>query len=111
MIIYEYRNHLINGHIHDPEFITNGGHWYDPTTDTYIAVMEDNLPYYIPDTLVTLTIEQLITRIKTIHVDKPFKKRIGVLGSGGIETDDDMTEEDIKNMVSDWFDNINTYQK
>ena len=105
MKIYEYRKHLIGGIIRDPEFITNGGHWYDSNTDTYISVMEDKLPYYVPDTLTLLTLEQLIDRVQNFHKINPYKKRNGIMGSGGELLDDDMTEDDVSQMVIDWIDN------
>ena len=106
MKIYEYRKHLINGEIRDPDFITNSGHWYDQETDTYIAVMSDNLSYYVPDTLITLSENDLIDRVQKLHLTKPFKQRVGVMGSGGYETENDMTNEEIASMVINWLNQI-----
>jgi hypothetical protein len=104
MQIIEYRKHLINGQIRDPDFITNGGNWYSSSDDTYIAVMADNLPYYLPDTLTILTQAELINRVKQIHLTKPFGKRTGVLGSGGVEHPTDlMSDSDIEDMVTEWL--------
>jgi hypothetical protein len=106
MRIYEYRKHLVAGRIQDPEFITNGGHWYDTDTDTYIAVMPDTVPYYMPDTLTQLTTEQLINRVQTFHQVTPYKTVIGVLGSGGTRTDTDMTNQQVAEMVTTWLSNL-----
>ncbi len=106
MKIYEYRKHLINGQIIDPEFVTNSGHWYDSESDTYIAIMADKLPYYVPDTLVTLTEDELIARVQRLHSNKPFKQRVGVMGSGGYETEDEMTNEQVAEMVRNWLKEI-----
>ena len=106
MKIYEYRKHLINGIVRDPEFVTNSGHWYEPESDTYIAIMNDNLPYYIPDSLVILTEDDLISRVQNLHSIKPFKQRVGVMGSGGYETEEDMNDEQVADMVRNWLKEI-----
>jgi hypothetical protein len=104
MKIYEYRKHLVAGRIQDPEFITHGGHWYDIISDTYIALMPDRLPYYIPDTLVLLSIEQLIARVQLLHNKVPFNVRNGVMGSGGTEDlTQQMTDDQVANMVIEWL--------
>lgn len=108
MKIYEYRKHLVAGRIQDPEFITNGGNWYDESTDTYIAVMPDSNKWYIPDTLTILTTDQLIARVQSINAATPFKKRDGILGSGGTEhPTDSMTNQDVADMVNTWLNDIN----
>jgi len=106
MKIYEYRKHLINGQVRDPDFITQGGHWYELSSDTYIAIMSDNLPYYVPDTLTVLTTDELVKRVQNLHIITPFKKRIGVMGSGGIESSENMTNADVEKMVTDWLNTI-----
>lgn len=104
MKIYEYRKHLVAGRIQDPEFITNGGHWYEASTDTYIAVMPDTLPYYIPDTLVVLSESDLIARVQALHAQTPFNVRTGVMGSGGTEDPtQQMTNDQVATMVTDWL--------
>jgi hypothetical protein len=107
MKIYEYRKHLVAGEIRDPEFIINGGHWYDSATDTYISVMPDSVSWYIPDTIEELTSQDLINRIKVIHSHTPYNKRVGVLGSGGyIDESTTMSDTDVVNFVNDWLTNI-----
>ena len=104
MKIYEYRRHLIGGEIKDPEFIVNGGFWYDEETDTYIAAMPDQVGWYVPDSLTVLSQEELVTRVKKLNRIKPWPKRRGVLGSGGRELPGtQMTDADVEEMVLNWL--------
>ena len=102
MRIFEYKKHFINEQVVDPNFITNGNLWHNPYDDTYIAVLPDRVPYYLPDTLSQLTEEQLIERMKIINSSYPFKKRIGIMGSGGYELDENMDDMDVEDMIREW---------
>lgn len=103
MKFYEYKRHLINGQLRDPEFVVNGGHWFNPVDFTYVAVSPDVAEYYIPDTLVELTRDQLNDRVLLIHSQTPFKKFDGLRGSGGIETDSVMSDAEVIDYVSTWI--------
>jgi hypothetical protein len=104
MKIIEYRKNLIAGEIRDPDFIVNGGHWYDAETDTYIAVLQEPVRWYLPDTLTILTPEELIARVQRLNQIQPWPKRVGILGSGGREIRGTrMSDTDVEEMVSTWL--------
>lgn len=69
MKIVEYKNHKVNGQVVTPEFIEFGGFFFNPTNRTYIGVIDEDSSkdYYVPDTLVELTKEQLLERQTTIN--------------------------------------------
>lgn len=107
MRIYEYRKHLIDGQLRDPDFITNGGHWHLVSNDSYIAVMPDSVRWYLPDTLIMLTADDLAQRLLTIHSADPFPAYQGVPGSGGTQLGRSMTESEVRTMLSQWLDHMN----
>lgn len=104
MLIIEYRKHLIGGEIKDPEFIVNGGHWYDMEDDTFIAALPEPVKWYLPDTLTILTPEELVARVQRLNQIQPWPKRVGILGSGGKEMHGTrMSDIDVEEMVSLWI--------
>ncbi len=106
MKFIEYKKHLISGELRDPEFITNGGHWHDSVNHTFIAVVPDEVKYYLPDTLSYLTKEQLISRALLIHQHTPFILYNGIPGSGGVPSGK-MNEDQVREMVATWTDSLN----
>ena len=94
----EYKLHApMNGHgMSTPNFITNGGHWYND--NKMIGVEPDAPEYYVPETVNVLTLEQLKARQVAIHAVTPFKK----LDAQGQPTDVDMTNAEVETMVADW---------
>lgn len=76
MKIVEYKKHLINGMICDPEFIVNGGNFFNSLDNTWVGLVleESERMYYVPDTLTFLTQQQLVDRQLSIHSVNPFTK-------------------------------------
>jgi hypothetical protein len=72
MKIVEYKKHLINGCLVDPEFIIDGGVFNDPTNNTWIGKVldESHRKYYIPDTLTELSRNELIERVLSLNIKK-----------------------------------------
>jgi len=72
MKIVEYKKHLINGCLVDPEFIIDGGAFNDMANNTWIGKIldESDRKYYIPDTLTELTRDQLIQRVLSLNIKK-----------------------------------------
>jgi len=97
MAYYEYMNELYEGKTKQPQFVTNGGSFYDPENYTYVTYIEDNRNYYIPDTLVELTKEQVLNRALEIHSRVAYKK---IICGQGLE---DMTEQDVIDWVNNYF--------
>jgi len=103
MKFYEYKRHLINGQLRDPDFVVNGGHWFNSADSTYVAVAPDVTEYYLPDTLTELSREQLNDRVLEIHSHVPFMRFDGVRGSGGVETNIAMSNAEVIDYVSAWI--------
>ena len=55
-----------------PGFIGDRGHWYDSATETYVGWIADNRDFYVPDTIVTLSKEDLVQRQLTVHASNPM---------------------------------------
>lgn len=97
MKIVEYKLHLINGVSRDPEWIVKGKYFYNSEDKTFIGFVLDSVDrdYYIPDTVVELTREDLIQRCISIHAVSPYKKTIGDDSTNIV----DLTEAEIPDMV------------
>ena len=76
MKVVEYRKHLINGKVVDPEWIISGGHYFDSATKTFVGTVEEeeDRMYHVPDTLLTLTFEGCVQRAMLIHTHTPFMR-------------------------------------
>ena len=94
----EYKLHApMNGHgMSTPNFITNGGHWYND--NKMIGVEPDTTEYYVPETVNVLTVDQLKARQVAVHAVTPYKK----LDESGHLTDVDMSDAEVETMVADW---------
>lgn len=108
MKIVEYKRHLINGCIVDPEFIHCGGHFFNPADSTWIGAILDETArlYYVPDGIVELTRATLIQRQQAIHAASPFKKLLNPNDPHGPRAD--FTDTDITNLVDDFLNLLNT---
>ena len=96
----EYKLHApMNGHgMSTPNFITNGGHWYND--NKMISIEPDEDPeYYVPDTVKVFTADQLKERQLAVHAAAPYK----VMGENGMPTADDMTNAQVETMVDEWI--------
>tara|TARA_B100001964_G_scaffold228200_1_gene279049 strand:- start:90 stop:401 length:312 start_codon:yes stop_codon:yes gene_type:complete len=94
----EYKLHApMNGHgMSTPNFITNGGHWYND--NKMIGVEPDTTEYYVPETVNVLTVDQLKARQVAVHAVTPYKK----MDESGHLTDVDMSDAEVETMVADW---------
>ena len=72
MKIVEYKKHLVNGCLIDPEFIVSGNMFNDPINNTWVGKIldESERKYYVPDTLLELTRDQLIERVLSLNLVK-----------------------------------------
>ena len=96
MAYYEYKNHK-NG---PPEFVTHGGSFYNPQNFTYVTYIPDNIQYYIPDTLVELTKQEVKQRALNVHSSIPYKM-IDVSDAGDILRD--MTDAEVEAWCDQYF--------
>ena len=64
MICVEYKRHLVNSKLTDPEWIVQGGLYFNPADKTYVGFVKEeaNRDYFIPDGLKTLTLAELQSR-------------------------------------------------
>ena len=83
-------------HFHVPDYVKNGGYWLNPDDDTLIDTVPDNADYDVPDSVVTLTPLELVTRQLAIHQKHPMKNY-------PISPDEDMTEDAITAAVTAWI--------
>lgn len=76
MKIIEYKRHLINGCIVDPEFVVHGGNFYNPADNTWVGAILDaaDRMYYVPDSIAELTRDLLVQRQLAIHNSNPVRK-------------------------------------
>lgn len=69
---YEYKLHLFPDGVNHPTFITNGGYFFNGTTYVAIIPEESERKYYIPDSLVELSLEDLKNRAR-LNQNNPSK--------------------------------------
>lgn len=102
MNIVEYKRHLTNGVVADPEFISYGGVFLDPANKTWIGAVypEQNRDYYVPDSLVYLTVEQLHARVQDVHTRFPFTKLMNPADPNAGSTA--LTALEVSAMVDAW---------
>jgi hypothetical protein len=93
-MIIEYKLIIENGKITIPPWAKNPGYFYNPKDFTYIGTApNDNVRrYYLPDTVVTLTRQQLIDRQVLINNENP--------------SDPVKTLEEITAAVNEWCDYV-----
>lgn len=79
-----------------PGFIQNGGYYRNPDDHTMLGFVDDPAEYYLPDTLVYLTLAEAKARQLAIHAKYPMQK----------QNDDmvmeDMTNEDVEASMDAW---------
>ena len=97
-MIIEYKMHMTAGGMRTPEWIEDGGYFPDPSENTLVGWSPDEADreYYIPDTVTELTATELETKVLAQHTANKFQK------SGDDGTMSDMTNAEVKTMVSDW---------
>ena len=98
MTIIEYKLHPIpRGGMKIPDFVTDGGYWWNPDDFTLIGTVPSGVEYYVPDTLTTYTLAELQARQRAIHAKYPMKV--------GLEADtDDMTDDQVNAAIEAWVD-------
>jgi hypothetical protein len=102
MPVAEYKMHKQgNGRI-VPDFIKDGGHWYNPDDHTFIGWIPENPDYYVPDTLVYLTKEQFLERVTVMHNARPLTTENDEIPGIGAP----LSSDELSNISSDWYDNF-----
>jgi len=107
MKIVEYKKHLVNGCIIDPEFIVIGGYFHNPLNNTWVGTILDESErlYYVPDSIIELDRSTLINRQQSIHNSFPFKKLSNL--SDPHSQMHNFTDEDIVEWVDNFINSVN----
>lgn len=107
MAVIEYMMHRIDGGNRRavPEFVGDRGHWQSPIDQSFIGWVDDSRDYYVPDSIITLTKEQFVTRQLNIHASYPFMKR-GELGDEPGTEPTPMTEAEVTAQAEAWYDSF-----
>ena len=79
-----------------PGFIQNGGYYHNPDDYTMLGFVDDPAEYYLPDTLVYLTLAEAKARQLAIHAKYPMQK----LEAAG--DPEEMTNEDVEASMDAW---------
>ncbi len=96
--IYEYKQHLSKNGLGNPEWIVDGGYFWDGVT--YVAIIPDETErkYYIPDTLIELSKQDLIDRVIAIqHSDDVTDRQCS------IETSLPLTDDELVDFIDSWW--------
>ena len=88
-----------------PDFVGDRGHWMSPIDSTFIGWIDDVRDYYVPDTVITLTKSEFVTRQITIHAQYPFKKPVNGAEMPVGEMVD-MTNEEVTAQAEAWYDDF-----
>ena len=96
MTIIEYKLHPSHDGMKVPNFVTDGGYWQNRDDYTLIGTVPDGVEYYVPDTVVTLTLAELQARQRAIHAKYPMQKEP--------EFTENMTDDEVDAMVKAWVD-------
>ena len=79
-----------------PGFIQNGGFYRNPDDHTMLGCVDDPAEYYLPDTLVYLTLAEAKTRQLAIHAKYPMQKQNDDM------TMEDMTDAEVEASMDEW---------
>ena len=110
MAVVEYKLHIVGpkGQRRAPDWIREGGHF--PSADyTMVGWIVDNAEYYIPDTVETLSKEQLVTRQLALHATTPERIYAGSETEVFTQEQDtenwrDKTDAEVTAEVESWYD-------
>jgi hypothetical protein len=102
MAVVEYMLHRINGgsRAEIPGWVGDRGHFMNTLDNTYIGWVDDVRDYYVPDSVVILTKQNLIDRQLAIHAVNPFTTQ----GETPMSDSVVMTDAELTTMVGTWYD-------
>jgi hypothetical protein len=106
MAVIEYMLHRVNGgkRAEIPGWVGDRGHFMNELDSTYIGWVDDVRNYYVPDSVTTLTKQNLIDRQLAIHAVQPFHK-----DTYNPEEDPTvMTDAEVTTMIDAWYDDFVT---
>jgi hypothetical protein len=83
-----------------PTFVSDCGHWYNPSNHTFIGWIEDIRDYYVPETIAFLDKQAFANRFLQINALNPMTKPDPENSENTIP----LTEEEVIAFANDWFD-------
>ena len=104
MAVIEYMLHRINGssRAEIPGWVGDRGHWFNSADNTYIGWVDDIRDYYVPDTVVSLSKADLVTRQLAIHANTPFMNQADDPSAEPVA----MTDAEVTTMTEAWYDDF-----
>jgi len=111
MAVVEYKMHIVGhkGQFTQPIWVREGGHFFNPADHSRVGWVVDNAEYYVPDSLNTLTKEQLVQRQLTMHAANPERVYTGTFEGPAAQEEDsenwrDKTDAEVRTEVEAWYD-------
>ena len=104
MAVIEYMLHRINGssRAEIPGWVGDRGHWFNSADNTYIGWVDDVRDYYVPDTVVSLSKADFVTRQLAIHATSPFMTMQEDPSAEPVA----MTDAEVTTMTEAWYDDF-----
>lgn len=104
MAVVEYMLHRVNGSNRKeiPGWVGDRGHWMSPIDNSFIGWVDDVRDYYVPDTVITLSKQDLVNRQLAIHAVNPMMKEQEDQESDAVA----MTEAEVTATIEAWYDNF-----
>lgn len=103
MAVVEYKLHAVGiNSMQAPHWMKDGGYWKNPDDHTMVGWVPDNSEFWVPDTVVTLTRAEFVTRQLGIHAAHPMT----------VENEDPdaeptvMSNEAVESEAGQWYDNF-----
>jgi hypothetical protein len=111
MAVAEYKLNIVGhrGQATQPLWIRESGHFFNPADKTRIGWVVDNADYYVPESVVTLTKEELVQRQLTMHEANPERIYTGDFEGPEAQEEDtenwrDKTDAEVRAEVEAWYD-------
>ena len=113
MAVVEYMMHRINGSnaAKPPDWVGDRGHWHRHSDKTYVGWIDDDREYFVPDTVVTLTKAEFVTRAQAMHTENPLKKPLfdadgNEMWDGATRLQEDKTMDEVTAEAEAWYDDF-----
>jgi len=103
MVLVEYKLHKVSKNAKKaPDFIVDGGYWLSPIDNTMVGLVESEADrdYYIPDSIVSLSKADFLSRQLTIHASVPI---VSVDDEGNETT---LTDAQVAEQAGAWYDSL-----
>ena len=83
-----------------PGYVADRGYHYNPADHTFLGWMKDDRDFWVPDTIITKTKAECVTRALAIHAASPYK----AIGEDGMPSETAMTDAEVTTMIEEWYD-------